>query len=121
LAYRDLDQMNTKAAKRGLHFLVAEQREDGGWGAAPCGKVSSVEETAVALEALLASPHEESTQLVLQTGLEWLIAATENDRHQESTPIGFYFARLWYYERLYPLVFTVSALRRAVHAYQPEA
>ena len=26
------------------------------------------------------------------------------------TPIGFYFAKLWYYERLYPMVFTVAAL-----------
>jgi squalene-hopene/tetraprenyl-beta-curcumene cyclase len=25
-------------------------------------------------------------------------------------PVGFYFAKLWYYEKLYPLVFTVAAL-----------
>ena len=29
------------------------------------------------------------------------------------SPIGFYFAKLWYYERLYPMVFTVAALARA--------
>ena len=28
-------------------------------------------------------------------------------------PIGFYFAKLWYYERTYPLVFTVQALEKA--------
>ena len=28
-----------------------------------------------------------------------------------AAPIGLYFARLWYHERLYPLIATVSALR----------
>ena len=34
--------------------------------------------------------------------------------------IGFYFARLWYYEKLYPLVFSVSALGRAMCLPVPE-
>jgi squalene-hopene/tetraprenyl-beta-curcumene cyclase len=29
-----------------------------------------------------------------------------------STPIGLYFARLWYFEKLYPLIFATSALGR---------
>ncbi len=29
---------------------------------------------------------------------------------EQPAPIGFYFAKLWYYERLYPMVFTVAAL-----------
>jgi hypothetical protein len=39
-----------------------------------------------------------------------------------ASPIGFYFAKLWYFEKLYPLIFfTVSALsqvrmpRRFIH------
>jgi len=28
-------------------------------------------------------------------------------------PIGFYFARLWYFERLYSMIFMTSALDRA--------
>jgi squalene-hopene/tetraprenyl-beta-curcumene cyclase len=32
----------------------------------------------------------------------------------EPSPIGFYFAKLWYYERLYPRIFTVAALKRQV-------
>ena len=47
-------------------------------------------------------------------GLEWLVAAVEQNRHLECSPIGFYFAKLWYYERLYPRIFTVSALGRAL-------
>jgi squalene-hopene/tetraprenyl-beta-curcumene cyclase len=34
----------------------------------------------------------------------------ESNRHHESAPIGFYFAKLWYYEKLYPLIWTVAAL-----------
>ena len=30
------------------------------------------------------------------------------------TPIGFYFAKLWYFEKLYPIIFTVAALGRAL-------
>ncbi|NLS95219.1 MAG: squalene--hopene cyclase [Planctomycetaceae bacterium] len=121
LAYRDLDRLGTKAVSKGLDFLVGEQRDDGGWGAAPSGEVSSVEETAVAVEALLASPAVESAQTVIQKGLEWLVQAVEQDRYRDSTPIGFYFARLWYYEKLYPLIFTLSALRRAADIYRPDA
>ena len=34
----------------------------------------------------------------------------------EPAPIGFYFAKLWYYERAYPLVFAVGALGRVASA-----
>ncbi len=114
LAYRDLDQLGTEAARNGFRFLAGQQRGDGGWGSAPSGEVSSVEETAVALEALLASVDVQSAQPVVHKGLEWLVCAVEEDRHRDPTPIGFYFARLWYYEKLYPLVFTVSTLRQAL-------
>ena len=30
----------------------------------------------------------------------------------DPSPIGFYFAKLWYYERLYPLIFTVSSMSK---------
>ncbi len=42
----------------------------------------------------------------------------ERNLHRECSPIGFYFAKLWYYERLYPLIFTVAALGQAVHQHQ---
>jgi squalene-hopene/tetraprenyl-beta-curcumene cyclase len=34
----------------------------------------------------------------------------ENGAFRDPAPIGFYFAKLWYFERLYPLIFTVGAL-----------
>ncbi len=73
-----------------------------------------MEETAVALEALLSAAASPPAQAVIKSGLQWLVQAVEENRHVEAAPIGFYFARLWYYEKLYPLVFTVSAFREAV-------
>ena len=37
-------------------------------------------------------------------------------RFREPSPIGFYFAKLWYFEKLYPIIFTVAALGRARRA-----
>jgi squalene-hopene/tetraprenyl-beta-curcumene cyclase len=52
--------------------------------------------------------------------LEKLLADVEVDRGREPSPIGFYFAKLWYYEKLYPLIFTVSALGQALRAFLPQ-
>ena len=49
----------------------------------------------------------------MQRGIAWLIDAVESGRFREPSPIGFYFAKLWYFEKLYPLIFTVAALGRA--------
>jgi hypothetical protein len=82
---------------------------------------SSVEETALAVEALLAAcptfDPRNATEGVpysaVEKGLNWLIDRVEQGQHRQPAPIGFYFAKLWYYERLYPLTFTVAALGRA--------
>jgi squalene-hopene/tetraprenyl-beta-curcumene cyclase len=81
---------------------------------------SSIEETALAVEALLAAlpPNPEPRTLnpvatALDRGLAWLIDRVEAGQHRQPAPIGFYFAKLWYYEKLYPLIFTVAALGRA--------
>jgi len=97
----------------GLRYLLASQNADGGWG-------NSVEETAVVVEALaavLAAPSAERDEPVTAAyhrGLNWLLEAVESDRFMETSPIGLYFASLWYYEDLYPIIFTASALRRAL-------
>lgn len=124
LAYRDLGQLGTRTAQRGLAWLAAHQNADGGWGGGAQSPVeahsaarSSVEETALAVEALASAAGEGSAasalQPTLEEGLNWLVEAVEQGRHRESSPIGFYFAKLWYYESLYPLIFTVSALGQA--------
>jgi squalene-hopene/tetraprenyl-beta-curcumene cyclase len=84
---------------------------------ASCG--SSVEETAWALEGLLAGLDnrtlavDNSLQNAIDQGVRWLVSAVDDGRHRQAAPVGFYFAKLWYYERLYPLVFTVAALGEA--------
>jgi squalene-hopene/tetraprenyl-beta-curcumene cyclase len=121
LAYRDLGLLETDPARRGLIWLGAAQNSDGGWGGGPAiearrgaGLMSSVEETALAVEALLAATDRES-QHAMNKGLGWLVEAVESNQHMITSPIGFYFAKLWYHDRLYPLIFTVSALGRALH------
>ena len=152
LAYRDLKRMDSTEARRAVAYLLSEQNSDGGWGGS-AGKPetrnqklektganlnaasennglrttdhgqSSVEETAVVVEALLGAFPDAPGQLVpadlqlaVARGVEWLIVGVESGRFRQPSPIGFYFAKLWYYEKLYPLIFTVSALRHAVES-----
>ena len=119
LAYRDLQRLEMTPPQRAFDWLNSAQNPDGGWG----GKAgwesgqtgnSSVEETALAVEALISGGRRASLQPAIKKGLYWLVTAVLENRHQESSPIGFYFAKLWYYERLYPLVFTAAALGSAV-------
>jgi len=119
MAYRDLGRIDTQEARRGLTWLTASQNSDGSWGAGSGATDSgsgSVEETALAVEALLSDDSDETIQVIVEKGLEWLVEAVEAEKHRESSPIGFYFAKLWYHERLYPQIFTVSALGHALRA-----
>jgi squalene-hopene/tetraprenyl-beta-curcumene cyclase len=117
-AYRDLDLMRTEPARRGVAWLLAAQNSDGGWGGA-AGVQSSIEETALAVEVLASwaapSPRGEEggIESAVNKGLEWLVSQIEAGAMKNPTPIGFYFARLWYFEKLYPIIFTVAALGRA--------
>lgn len=77
------------------------------------GQRSSVEETAVIVEILACSALPESRP-AFQRGVAWLVEAVESGRFRHASPIGFYFAKLWYYEKLYPLIFSVAALRAVV-------
>lgn len=108
-AYRDTGMESDHHARKGIRFLEKAQNPDGGWGGFP-GAPSTVEETSVVLDAILPMNPDPK---VLEKGLFWLIQSAENGQLEEVAPIGFYFAKLWYFESLYPLVFAVSALGRA--------
>ena len=125
---------------RAVRWLIAVQNPDGGWAGAP-GAASSLEETGLTLEALAAAsevlrvrspafgrnpnasnlPPEGGTTSAdaltdvnpaLERGAAWLADAVEREQWREPAPIGFYFAKLWYFERLYPLIFATAALNR---------
>ena len=102
--------------ERALVWLVERQDPSGGWSGAKGGPVS-VEETALAVEALAGTGHVGATD----RGTVWLIEQVTAGTWRETAPIGFYFAKLWYYERLYPLIWTVGALGRAAALAIPAA
>lgn len=91
--------------ERGIDWLLETQNADGGWGGAR-GVASSIEETALALSAL----HPAESPVAIQRGTAWLIQHTRGGTMFPPAGIGLYFARLWYSERLYPLIFTIQAL-----------
>ena len=108
-AYRDLQLAQSTQCQRGVSYLLSVQNADGGWGGVS-GCPSSVEETAVTAEVLLDLVDDD---IRMERGVTWLIESVESGRFREPSPIGFYFAKLWYFEKLYPLIFTVAALGRA--------
>ncbi len=105
----DIRDRWTSACARGQRWIIDAQNKDGGWGGA-AGAPSSIEETALAIEALA-----EASALPAATidrGIQYLATRTHGGTVFDPSPIGLYFAKLWYCEKLYPLIFTVSALNR---------
>lgn len=94
----------TKSVERALQWLRDAQNSDGGFGGAP-GLASTIEETGLAAEALGSDPAADRARL-------WLAEHTREGTRFDPSPIGLYFAKLWYWERLYPLIFTAAALGR---------
>ena len=103
---------------RAADWLVGAQQADGGWGGG--SSTVSVEETALAVEALacaqtvgfMSEAERETITASVTAGVNWLLARVESGEWTQPSPIGFYFAKLWYYEKLYPMIFTVGALNR---------
>jgi squalene-hopene/tetraprenyl-beta-curcumene cyclase len=95
---------------KAIGWLGAAQNPDGGWGGAK-GAPSSIEETALAIHALL-SARSACDAACVARGVQWLIQATEGGVKTPVAPIGLYFARLWYFEELYPVIFSIGALGR---------
>ena len=85
-------------------WLVSSQNSDGGWGGT-LGAESSVEETAVAVSALVYEDMESA-----EKGLEWIIKRFEEVNDIKPSPIGLCFDFLWYFEELFPLVHTINAI-----------
>jgi squalene-hopene/tetraprenyl-beta-curcumene cyclase len=101
----------------GLNWLLSAQNPYGGWGGAP-GVRSSVEETCQAIVALSAARGGKPTGTqpfadAIQRAAAWVAVKTGDGGSFAADPIGLYFAKLWYSERLYPLIGAVAALGAA--------
>jgi squalene-hopene/tetraprenyl-beta-curcumene cyclase len=94
---------------------VRTQNADGGWGGAEA-VASSVEETALAVAALApwaAAASVGNTCKSVSRGVQYLMKNVRNAADRPA-PIGLYFSHLWYSEPLYPLIWTIEALGRAI-------
>jgi squalene-hopene/tetraprenyl-beta-curcumene cyclase len=88
---------------RATRYLLSTQNPDGSWGGA-AKTPGSIEETSLAVTALA-----QTSPTAARRGREWLIRQTNGWARFPVAPIGFYFAKLWYFERLYPLIFATGA------------
>lgn len=88
----------------GCKFLISVQNADGSWGGG--AKISgSIEETALSITAICRHGFQEESK----KGLDWLAQKTKSDGLVAS-PIGLYFASLWYDEEMYPLTAYLECL-----------
>jgi squalene-hopene/tetraprenyl-beta-curcumene cyclase len=91
----------------GMDWLLAAQNADGGWGGR-AGLPSTVEETSLAVCALVCV----ADNAVVRRGVSCLVDLTQDGTQFPCAPIGLYFAKLWYSDRLYPMVFACWAIER---------
>jgi squalene-hopene/tetraprenyl-beta-curcumene cyclase len=96
------------AAEKARAWLIATQLPDGGWGGGG-NSPASIEETGLAVEALSHSATD-ATRAACARGVAALQRLTQDGTQFPAAPIGFYFAKLWYFERLYPYIFCAAAV-----------
>lgn len=90
----------------GINYLLQTQNTNGSWGGDK-NISGTIEETSLALAALLNTENKESSQ----QGFEWLNEYF-NKNGLIAAPIGLYFASLWYNEKMYPLTAYLEAVSR---------
>jgi len=120
--YDQLTDQPKIALAKGIDWLLQNQQKDGGWGGDK-KTPPSVEETALALEALAGyhmnlEMESKKVDTAIYRGVSWLTENTKQGKEFQPAPIGFYFANLWYYEELYPLIFTLGALEKVMSVYK---
>jgi squalene-hopene/tetraprenyl-beta-curcumene cyclase len=121
---------NTDLAQRAITWLTSVQFPSGGWG--PVGQPinnessygkkrdveteshASIEETSLAIDALLPYAGENQTvKTCVEHGLSWLMEAVADPGRVDPALVGFYLAKLWYYDQLLPQTLAVRTLANA--------
>jgi squalene-hopene/tetraprenyl-beta-curcumene cyclase len=99
---KEWKQQIAQMVQKAKSYLIAQQNANGSWGSHH-GVPGTIEETALAVSAISAGHWESALK-----GIQWL----ETQKQIKASPIGLYFAMLWYDEALYPLIYYTEALRR---------
>ena len=143
VALDELGLAQSPAAQVGRAYLLKRQNPDGGFGGGPsatalaesvCDRkpfsqhpihqdaigqnrpiTSTIEETAQAIDGLAHAIADPAIGAATVRALTFLTDAFDKGEFSRASPIGFYFAKLWYYEDLYPYVYGVAALTRLMH------
>ena len=95
--------------QRGIEFLLQSQNEDGGWGGKK-GVESKATLTGKALSAL--AGYADTPKAAMERAVDYLLKRHDEGTLLKNEPIGLYFARLWYSEELYPLIFVLDGLKK---------
>jgi len=107
-AYGETGRTGCAEVRRGVAFLGSIQNSDGGWGGAK-GVRSSVEETALAVEVLCDFADDAVLWEKTLSGTRYLVRQISEGALAEGRPIGLYFTTLWYWEKLYPVIWSLGA------------
>ena len=103
-----IGEESSNCCQKAVRWLLENQNVDGGWSARR-GLESSVEETGLALDSLVRFAN---ARPAIDRAAYWLSVRVNEGTVDQPTPIGFYFARLWYFEDLYPIIFAAAGLNR---------
>lgn len=99
-----------KLAEHQLGFLLRSQNSDGGWGG-NLGVRSKVTYTSRVLAALSWFPEH---QEVKEHAWDFMYGRYKEGHLYDEEPIGLYFSRLWYSEKMYNLTFLLWALKQYI-------
>jgi squalene-hopene/tetraprenyl-beta-curcumene cyclase len=91
-----------RALDRGRTWLRARQNPDGSWGQSLHAATGTAEETGLVLAAL---PSDDPTRPAAEAWTRDAVSAGLSP-----SPLGLYFARLWYAEALYPAIWLTAGL-----------